>query len=337
MVSEREVRVWADEQGLSNLALAEQDYRLVKATEAIYADDFLSPRMCMKGDTAINKLYLKETSRLSADLDFNHIGKKESVLKERKDVRERITELLRMQDPSCRMEYKRRYEQTTIKARYRAAVGTDQHLKIEVSHVERFPLLGSVTLKLEAPNTSFQVSTYKLEELVATKLRALFERLKGRDIYDLYHASKLEQDKIAVRKMFLYYFYRSRKVFNPKLYFKNVWEKYRSGRYVDDVSGFIRPSTSFELGGAAEKVVSHYSFLGDLDERDLRFLILARYLLGWQVPKASLPTIQKMKLPLKELFGDMKISEEASRLTIENIKHYTGRKARGSKHLMSKK
>jgi predicted nucleotidyltransferase component of viral defense system len=31
----------------------------------------------MKGGTAINKLYLGETSRLSVDLDFNHLGPKD--------------------------------------------------------------------------------------------------------------------------------------------------------------------------------------------------------------------------------------------------------------------
>jgi predicted nucleotidyltransferase component of viral defense system len=78
-----DVRVWADEQGVPDLLFAELDYRLVKTLEALYGDDFLSKRLCMKGGTAINKLYLAETSRLSVDLDFNQIGPKEEVLRER--------------------------------------------------------------------------------------------------------------------------------------------------------------------------------------------------------------------------------------------------------------
>jgi predicted nucleotidyltransferase component of viral defense system len=99
-LTDHDVRVWADEQGVSDLLFAELDYRLVKALEAFYGDDFLSKKLCMKGGTAINKLYLGETSRLSADLDFNHLGPKQEVLRERRDVRERIVGLLRRQDDS---------------------------------------------------------------------------------------------------------------------------------------------------------------------------------------------------------------------------------------------
>ena len=45
MITEREIRVWADEQGLANLSLAEQDRRLVRILETIYADEPLAPRL----------------------------------------------------------------------------------------------------------------------------------------------------------------------------------------------------------------------------------------------------------------------------------------------------
>jgi len=326
MITEREVRVWADEQGLANLALAEQDCRLVRTLETIYADAFLAPRLGIKGGTALNKLYLKRTPRLSVDLDFNHLGSKQEVLRERREICERLTKLLQAQDPSYNVGCKRRYEQTTLTVKYRAVTGVRAHLKVEVSHVERFPILEGLTLRLEAPDTSFKVTSYKLEELVATKLRALFERLKGRDVYDLYYAAQLRQDWVAVRKLFLYYFYRSRKVFNPKVYFKNISEKYQAGRYVDDVSAFIRPDSSFVLSKAIDKILIHYSFLGGLDERDQRFLALARYLLGGQVAHAALPAVQRIKLPLKDLFGTKKISDEAASITISDIKPYSKRK-----------
>lgn len=79
-LTDHDVRVWADEQGISDLLFAELDYRLVKALEALYRDDFLSKRLCMKGGTAINKLYLGETSRLSVDLDFNQLGSKGDLM-----------------------------------------------------------------------------------------------------------------------------------------------------------------------------------------------------------------------------------------------------------------
>jgi hypothetical protein len=54
-LTERDLRVWADEQGISDLLFAELDYRLAKTLEEFYRDGFLSKRLCLKGGTAINK------------------------------------------------------------------------------------------------------------------------------------------------------------------------------------------------------------------------------------------------------------------------------------------
>ena len=143
-LSEHVIREWADEQGLPNLSFAELDYRLARAIGAIYQDDFLKSRLIMKGGTAINKFLLKETSRLSVDLDFNQIGRKEQVLKERRSIRERIVTLLKEQDTRCDIHFKRAYEQTTIKARYRTVLGNTQQFKVEISHIERFAILEPV-------------------------------------------------------------------------------------------------------------------------------------------------------------------------------------------------
>ena len=48
-LTDHDVKVWADEQSLPDLLFAELDYRLVKTLEALYGDEFLSKRLCMKG------------------------------------------------------------------------------------------------------------------------------------------------------------------------------------------------------------------------------------------------------------------------------------------------
>jgi predicted nucleotidyltransferase component of viral defense system len=325
-LTERDLRVWADEQGISDLLFAELDYRLVKSLEAFYRDDFLSKRLCMKGGTAINKLYLGETSRLSVDLDFNHVGPKEEVLKERRDVRERIVALLKKQDDSYVIHSERRYEQTRIKARYKTVAGPVRSFKIEISHVERFPIVSPVRKQVKTPDGLADVITYTLEELTATKLRALLERFKGRDIYDLYFISQLKPDPAVTRKMFLYYFYRSRKVFNPKVHYKNLTKRYESGNYTDDVSAFIKPTVKFDLTKAAKNVISKYSFLNELDPQDKDFLMLAGILLGKKVPKESFPRLQKVDTPLKLLFGDISISQEALEIATDEIRLFSKNK-----------
>ena len=45
-------------------------------------------------------------------------------------------------------------------------------------------------------NGECNVLTYQLDELVGTKLRALYQRRKGRDLYDLYKALTLSDINI---------------------------------------------------------------------------------------------------------------------------------------------
>lgn len=325
-LTSREVRVWADENGYSDMLFSELDYRLVQALDALYQDDFLAERLYMKGGTAINKLYLGETSRLSVDLDFNHIGPKESVLKERPDVRKRIIALVGKQDKSYIIHSKRRYEQTTIKARYKAVTGPTRNFKIEISHVERFPILNPVQKQLRTPTGHVGVTTYKIEELTATKLRALLERLKGRDVYDLFYISQLKPEPNVTRKMFLYYFYRSRKVFNPRIHYRNLTKRYNNESYVDDVSFLIKPTIAFSLQKAARNVISQYAFLSNLDKRDEDFLSLARLLLDKKVAKERLAKLKRIKKPLEHLFAGIDISKQALEVTADEIRLFRSRK-----------
>ena len=331
-LTNHDVKVWADEHSLPDLLFAELDYRLAKTLEAFYSDDFLSKRLCMKGGTAINKLYLTETSRLSVDLDFNQIGPKEEVLRERRDIREKIVELLKKQDSSYEIHSERRYEQTRIKSRYRTVAGPVQNFKIEISHVERFPIISPVKKKIKTPDGLADVLTYTLEELTATKLRALLERFKGRDVYDLFFISQLKPDPTVIRKMFLYYFYRFRKVYNPKVHYKNLIKRYESGNYTDDVTAFIKPTVTFDLTKAAKNVVSQYAFLNQFDSQDKDFLKLAGILLGKRVPKESIARLKTVDKPLKLLFDAINITQEASEISRDEIRLFRKNKEQVKKN-----
>jgi predicted nucleotidyltransferase component of viral defense system len=65
-------------------------------------------------------------------------------------------------------------------------------VKIEVNTREHFSEMGFVTMPFAVENPWFTgtaaVTTYPLDELLGTKLRALYQRKKGRDVFDLWHA-----------------------------------------------------------------------------------------------------------------------------------------------------
>ena len=231
-----------------------------------------------------------------------------------------MVELLKKQDDAYEIHSEHRYELTRLKARYKTRAGPVRSFKIEISHVERFPIIPPVKKQIRTPEGSADVITYSLEELTATKLRALFERFKGRDIYDLYFISRLKPNPTLTRKMFLHYFYRSRKVFNPKVHYKSLTKRYESGNYTDDVTSFVKPTVKFNLAKAAMKVLAEYSFLNEFDSQDEDFLKLAGILLGKIVPKEGFARLQKGGKPLKLLFDGINISKEASEISTYEIK-----------------
>ncbi len=207
-LTSRALRTWADAHQIPDLTLAELDYRLTHALGAIYDDPFLRERLCLKGGTALNKLYFPAVNRLSVDLDFNAVGPKAQVLAEQGPIASQVMALLTDQDAGYRFTHDyRRYEQSTIQANYAPmSGGPRQHLKLGISFIERVPILGGVARVLPRPEglSAVAVNTYRLEELAATKLRALYGRRKGRDIYDLAQIGAFDLDERALRKLTLY-------------------------------------------------------------------------------------------------------------------------------------
>ncbi len=70
-------------------------------------------------------------------------------------------------------------------------------IKIEINTREHFSVLGLKPMNFRVKNSWFtgecQLTTYELEELFGSKLRALYQRKKSRDLFDLYWAILITQ------------------------------------------------------------------------------------------------------------------------------------------------
>jgi len=273
----------------------------------------------------LNKLYLSGASRLSVDLDLNAMGPKEQVLQERTAIGEAVAAALTRQDPGYDLTYRWRHDQVTLYARYSPlTAAAPQRLKLEISFIERFAILGQVERSLLASPLSepLVVNTFHLEELVSTKLRALFDRRKGRDIYDLYRVTGLHLNHPAIRKMVLYYFLRANKVFHYPTFVSNVKRKMAERGFGDDIRGLIRLGTELDWQIACGQVLDYFAFLGELDERDLLFLDVAKYLLHKPYPGAREGLIVGIEHPLAWLMEGLPISAEARAVTQEDMRPY---------------
>ncbi len=77
---------------------------------------------------------------------------------------------------------------------YNAINGLPSKLKIEINTIEHFQVLPlryeHFTVKSDWFSGESEIVTYELVELIATKLRALYQRRKGRDLFDIWHVFK---------------------------------------------------------------------------------------------------------------------------------------------------
>ena len=103
---------------------------------------------------------------------------------------------------------------------------------------------------------SCEVLTYELDELVGTKVRALYQRLKGRDLFDVYTA--LQTGRLDLERVMTAYDRYLRFVASHAPTYKefvlNMEGKMQDAEFLGDTVGLLRPGLAFDPASAWEKV-----------------------------------------------------------------------------------
>jgi predicted nucleotidyltransferase component of viral defense system len=92
------------------------------------------------------------------------------------------------------------------------------------------------------------INTYQVEELLGTKLRALYQRRKGRDLFDLDFAlTKLEIDTNKLIQCYKEYINFSDGI-NPtsKMFLANMEEKMQDAEFRNDIFTILRPEVEYD-------------------------------------------------------------------------------------------
>ena len=133
-------------------------------------------------------------------------------------------------------------------------------LKIEINCREHFTVLGLQQVPFEVKNGWFSgkcmINTYHIEELLGTKLRALYQRRKGRDLFDLDIAlSKLEINTDKLIQCYKEYINFSDGV-NPtnKMMIANMNEKIQDDEFRNDIFTILRPGVDYDNDLAYEAI-----------------------------------------------------------------------------------
>jgi predicted nucleotidyltransferase component of viral defense system len=184
MLSVNDIAAWGITHPWASADQVEQDLLLSRAICAIATDPYLGGELLFRGGTALHKLHLPKALRYSEDLDYvrttaGGIAQLTGTLLD-------LGRDLGFQVKSRISEHPKVYWRTTSQA------GNPIRIKVEVNTHERSPALPTVRVPFEVGSPwwsgAVEVPTFELPELIATKLRALYQRSKGRDLFDLWLA-----------------------------------------------------------------------------------------------------------------------------------------------------
>lgn len=157
------------------LAIAEKDYFLAVVLQIIFSSK-LKDSLIFKGGTAIHHLYLDQL-RFSEDLDFQT---NESISED--DLREIF-------DPYDFLEIKKSYQSDyTLKIerlKFTGPLGQANSIKLDVDLTQELVLPAENAEYRNVYGVPVTVSVMTLKEICAEKVRAINERARYRDFYDL--------------------------------------------------------------------------------------------------------------------------------------------------------
>lgn len=185
MIPARHIRAWSRVAPWLTEEQIEQDLVLSRLILEIANHPVLGDELVFRGGTCLHKIVLPEPLRYSEDLDY--VRATHGPIGPLLDAIREIADRLGMDVNTDVGSYP--------KARLRAPFETGSGLmrvKIEINTYETSPARPHrrATYEVESGwwSGSADVLTFQPEELVATKLRALFQRKKGRDLFDLWLA-----------------------------------------------------------------------------------------------------------------------------------------------------
>lgn len=87
-----------------------------------------------------------------------------------------------------------------------------------------------------------------MEELLGTKLRALYQRRKGRDLFDIWYS--ITQNDVNVDKIieaWKLYIKQEGNAISRKEFLNNMDRKIKDREFLEDIDGLLRPGISYEI------------------------------------------------------------------------------------------
>ena len=228
------------------MQMVEQDLIICRALVSIFSDDFLRENLAFRGGTALHKLFLHPQPRYSEDIDLVQIHPGPI-----KPIMFRLGEVLEWL-PNRSTQQKKHSNKLLFRVESEIPPIQQIRLKVEINSFEHFNVLGQHEVPFSMENGWFSgeamLTTYHIEELVGTKVRALYQRKKGRDLFDLYTAlTARDLDVQQVLECYRRYIeFVADRAPSYKEFVQNMEQKMQDEEFLEDVTPLLRPEIQFD-------------------------------------------------------------------------------------------
>lgn len=231
----------------------EQDLIISRALVNLYNNLKVKSNLVFRGGTCLNKLMLDKPSRYSEDIDL--VQKIPEPIGDSLDaIRSVLDEWLgspkrKITERGAKLIY-----------RYPSSEGIAAKLKVEINTTEHYHMLNHIEVPYQVDSGWFKGSTkivtYQLDELMGSKLRALYQRRKGRDLFDMW--LMIEKNRIDIHqviKVFLAHCEHAKQPISRAIFEKNLSEKAESEDFRTEVRALITTDLHWDFKTAYNTVL----------------------------------------------------------------------------------
>ncbi len=254
MIPRANITAWRTNAPWPSNEQVEQDLILSRALVAMFGRQLVADQALFRGGTALHKLFFGTSERYSEDIDL--------VQRDAGPIGVLIDAIRETLDPWLGSpRWKHSKGRFTLNYRFETTFApvTTMRLKIEINTREHFSVLGTIRQSFTVDNPWFKGTTeipvYHLDEILGTKMRALYQRKKGRDLYDLWIALRSgETDSDRIVECFQRYMDHDGATASRAEFEANLAAKLRSAVFLEDIRLLIPVGFEYDPVTASEIV-----------------------------------------------------------------------------------
>ncbi len=227
--------------------MVEQDLIISRILVELFEDPLVKSGLVFRGGTALHKIFLPESLRYSEDID---------VVQRDPGPIGPFFDAMRAAFDGWLGEPQRKTGRGVASLVYRGESEDTPPLplrmKIEINTREHFHVWPPATRAFEVRSRWFEgsaeIPVYQAEELLGTKMRALYQRRKGRDLFDLaVGIRQMDVDAGKVVRAFSEYTAAEGHPVSQAEYRANLLAKLEHPGFREDCGPLLRPGVEFDL------------------------------------------------------------------------------------------